>query len=86
MVASVFNKRFSDEHNMANPKQRHTKGRRDRARKQYLTKPAVLQACPKCSTPKPPHITCPNCGTYKGREVKDTLVKVDKKAKSKKKK
>ncbi|MBM3131649.1 MAG: 50S ribosomal protein L32 [Chloroflexi bacterium] len=28
-----------------------------------------LSPCPQCHTPKPPHLVCPVCGTYKGREV-----------------
>jgi large subunit ribosomal protein L32 len=31
-----------------------------------------LQACPKCGTPKPSHVICPNCGHYAGRTVVET--------------
>lgn len=67
---------------MANPKQRHTKGRRDRARKQYLAQPLQLQPCVECKTPKSAHVACPNCGKYKGRKVVDVMKKVEKKAKN----
>lgn len=69
---------------MATPKQRHTKGRRDRARYQYLETPIHLQPCEKCSTPKSAHVACPNCGEYKGRSVVDALKKVEKEQQKKK--
>jgi len=28
-----------------------------------------LSVCPQCHEPKPPHLTCLNCGTYKGNQV-----------------
>ncbi|HET8568468.1 MAG TPA: 50S ribosomal protein L32 [Candidatus Limnocylindria bacterium] len=28
-----------------------------------------LSACPQCRLPKPAHQACPNCGTYRGRQV-----------------
>jgi large subunit ribosomal protein L32 len=34
----------------------------------FLKQPSV-SACPQCGEPKMPHRVCPNCGTYKGREV-----------------
>ena len=26
--------------------------------------------CPQCHEPKPPHRVCPNCGYYRGRQVR----------------
>jgi large subunit ribosomal protein L32 len=31
-----------------------------------------LQSCPKCGTPKPSHVICPNCGHYAGRTMVET--------------
>jgi large subunit ribosomal protein L32 len=54
---------------MALPKQRHTRHRRDRARKQYDAPLVNTVACPKCEARMTAHRACPNCGTYKGRTV-----------------
>jgi len=54
---------------MSVPKQRHTKGRRDRKRKRFIIKTRKTQKCPKCSSPMLLHRACSNCGYYKGREV-----------------
>ncbi len=54
---------------MALPKQRHTRHRRDRARKQYDVQLVNTQECPKCKAPVLSHRVCPACGFYKGREV-----------------
>ena len=54
---------------MALPKQRHTRHRRDRARKQYDTTFVNTSRCPQCEGPVLTHKACPQCGTYKGREV-----------------
>ena len=57
---------------MAVPKQKKSKSRRDQRRSHDgLTAPA-RSACPQCHQPKPPHRACPNCGTYRGREVMET--------------
>ena len=34
-------------------------------------KPVPLGECPQCHEAKPPHQVCPNCGYYKGRQVKE---------------
>jgi len=61
---------------MANPKQRHTHQRRDRARKQYDVKLVNTQECPKCKARVLSHRACPSCGTYKGKEVVDMAPKL----------
>jgi large subunit ribosomal protein L32 len=54
---------------MALPKQRHTRHRRDRARKQYDVEFININTCSNCSGPILTHKACPKCGTYKGREM-----------------
>jgi large subunit ribosomal protein L32 len=66
---------------MSVPKQRHTKQRRDRKRKRFAIKPKETQKCSKCGSLKLSHQVCPNCGYYKGREIINTLKKVEKKKK-----
>ncbi len=63
---------------MSVQKQRHTKGRRDRARVQFEIKNQKLVKCPKCAAMIQPHRACPKCGYYKGKEVVDTLKKIKK--------
>jgi large subunit ribosomal protein L32 len=65
---------------MALPKQRHTRHRRDRARKQYDVAFINTNTCTNCQGPVLTHKACPKCGTYKGREV--VKVKAPKLAKS----
>ena len=62
-------------------RQRHTKARRDRARVQFKLNPKNLTTCSNCKAQIPAHIACPKCGYYKGKEVVNTLKKVNKKKK-----
>lgn len=61
---------------MANPKQRHTHHRRDRARKQFDVDLVNTQECPKCKARILSHRICPKCGTYKGKEMINTTPKL----------
>ena len=65
---------------MSTQKQRHTKGRRDRARVQFNLAPQKLVKCSKCGADIKAHTACSKCGHYKGREVVDTMKKINKKA------
>ena len=71
---------------MANPKQRHTKSRRDIRRAHiHLTSP-LLTKCPKCGRLTKPHTICPYCGYYRDKEIIDVLGKLSKKERKKREK
>jgi large subunit ribosomal protein L32 len=51
------------------PKRKITKARRGQRRSHDKLTPPALVNCSQCNSPKLPHIVCPVCGTYAGREV-----------------
>ncbi len=53
----------------------HTRNRRSH----HGLKATNLLTCKKCNEPVLPLVMCANCGTYKGREIIDTLKKLNKK-------
>jgi large subunit ribosomal protein L32 len=56
---------------VAVPKRKTSKARqRSRSANWKLTTPGLAE-CPRCHQPKRPHHVCPNCGYYRGREVKE---------------
>ena len=57
---------------MAVPKRRKSKARRDQRRSHDALSAPARSECPQCNQPKAPHRVCPNCGTYRGREVIET--------------
>ncbi len=70
---------------MSVPKQRHTKGRRDRRRANIRIKPKNLVKCSHCSKMIEKHKACSSCGYYKGKKVMEVKIK-KKKGKAEKKK
>jgi len=55
---------------MPNPKRRHSKARGAK-RRTHDALPAVgMSECPQCHEKKLPHRVCPNCGFYRGRQVR----------------
>ncbi len=72
--------------NMAVPKKRHTKSRRNKRRANIFLRKPAFTACSKCGKEVAPHNICRNCGYYKGREVVDVFKKLDKKEKKLKEK
>ncbi|MDP8959622.1 MAG: 50S ribosomal protein L32 [Actinomycetota bacterium] len=54
---------------MAVPKKKLSRSRTRRRRAMWkVTAPRTIP-CPQCHGPKLSHRACPNCGTYRGREV-----------------
>ena len=54
---------------MAVPKAKTTKSRRNMRRSHDALVAPARSNCPQCGEAKSPHRVCPNCGTYRGREV-----------------
>jgi len=71
---------------MAVPKKRTSPSKRNMRRSHHGLTKANLVACAKCQTSIPPHTACPNCGTYRGREVIDVVKNLHKKERKAKEK
>jgi large subunit ribosomal protein L32 len=54
---------------MAVPKGKTSRSRRNMRRSHDALAPPPRSNCPQCKAPKLPHRVCPNCGSYRGREV-----------------
>lgn len=54
---------------MPNPKSRRSRTNRDKRRTHKKLADPAFSVCPQCKQVKRPHAVCPNCGTYRGREV-----------------
>jgi len=56
---------------VAVPKRRMSRSNTRSRRAQWKTSAPNLVACTNraCRQPKLPHMACPNCGTYNGRQV-----------------
>ncbi len=58
---------------MAVPKRKTSTSKRNMRRAHDRIVPAGMSECPECGAMMRPHHVCPECGTYKGREVKAAL-------------
>jgi large subunit ribosomal protein L32 len=56
---------------VAVPKRKTSRSNTRSRRAQWKTSAPTLADCKQCGTPKPPHIACPECGTYAKRRVLD---------------
>jgi large subunit ribosomal protein L32 len=54
---------------MAVPKRRTSHSRQGSRRSHHHITPPKVQYCHQCNEPVLPHLVCPNCGYYQGREV-----------------
>lgn len=54
---------------MPNPRERHSKTRRDKRRTHYKAVASTLGSCPNCGAAKLSHTACPECGYYNGRKI-----------------
>jgi len=71
---------------MSVPKQRHTKGRKNRRRSNIKLSAKKLVACSECKKMIPQHAACAYCGYYKGKKIKEIKIKSKKKGQAKKEK
>ena len=54
------------------PKKKLTRARGGKRFTSYRLKPIHPSRCPQCRSAKLPHVACPSCGFYKGRQVVTT--------------
>lgn len=59
------------------PKKRHSTRRQGKRRINIRLSLPILTRCQNCHELIKPHITCPNCGQYKGQEIFALKVKTD---------
>ena len=54
---------------MAVPRNRLSNARKNKRRSHHALKKKNTYACPKCNSPKLPHVICSSCGVYGDRQV-----------------
>lgn len=54
---------------MAVPRNRMSNARKNSRRAHHAKSPKMLSGCKNCGAAKLPHVLCPSCGHYAGREV-----------------
>jgi large subunit ribosomal protein L32 len=57
---------------MAVPKKKMSRMRTHHRRSAWKAAKPAMATCPRCNARKLPHRACPNCGTYRDREVLET--------------
>jgi large subunit ribosomal protein L32 len=57
---------------MAVPKKKMSRMRTRHRRSAWKAEKPAMSVCPRCNAQKLPHRACPNCGTYRDREVLET--------------
>ncbi|MBI5077008.1 50S ribosomal protein L32 [Candidatus Falkowbacteria bacterium] len=71
---------------MANPKHRKNRSRTRMHRSHHALKLLQLSFCAHCKAPAQPHMVCPSCGYYKGKQIIKTKADVKLKREEKRKK
>ncbi|KAA1275726.1 MAG: 50S ribosomal protein L32 [Chloroflexota bacterium] len=56
------------------PRKKLTRARKGRRLAGYKLSPMHPSTCSRCRTAKRPHVVCPNCGFYRGRQVVEEIV------------
>ncbi len=59
---------------MAVPKRRMSRSNTRARRSQWKTTAVTLTTCPRCKSPKQPHMACPSCGVY-GERMYDAAIR-----------
>jgi large subunit ribosomal protein L32 len=59
------------------PPKRLSKGRTRSRRAHHALTPPMLTTCSQCKKPTKPHMACPSCGYYRGRNVLNLQEKVE---------
>jgi large subunit ribosomal protein L32 len=59
---------------MPNPKRRHSKERTRTRRAHHHASVPTLALCSNCGAPHLYHRVCPQCGTYRGKQVYEVEV------------
>lgn len=54
---------------MAVPRNRHSNARKNSKRAHFAKQPKQLTSCGNCNARKVPHVICPSCGFYAGKEM-----------------
>jgi large subunit ribosomal protein L32 len=54
---------------VAVPKRRMSRSNTRSRRSQWKATAPAYATCPRCRQVKLPHVACPTCGTYNGRQV-----------------
>jgi large subunit ribosomal protein L32 len=58
---------------VAVPKRKMSRSNTRARRSQWKATAATLSACPRCQAAKLPHVACPACGAYNGRQYAEAL-------------
>ena len=59
------------------PPKRLSKARTRTRRAHHALTAPMLTVCPQCKKPTRPHMACPSCGYYRGRDVLNMKAKVE---------